>query len=163
MLTGDNEQTAKYIASKAGISKIIAEVMPNEKSEKIKELQSQGKIVAMIGDGINDSPALAQSDVGIAMATGTDIAMDSASITLLKGDFSKVVNSIKLSKFTMRAIKQNLFWAFAYNILGIPLAAGLFFPFFGILLNPIFAGMAMALSSVSVIGNSLRLKLIKLK
>jgi Cu2+-exporting ATPase/Cu+-exporting ATPase len=162
MLTGDNEKTAKYIAEQIGIDKVIAEVLPNEKAEKVKELQSQGNIVAMIGDGVNDAPALTQSDVGIAMGTGTDIAIESAELTLLQGDFSKVLQAIKLSKFTMRAIKQNLFWAFAYNIIGIPIAAGLLFPFFGILLNPIFAGLAMALSSVSVVSNSLRLKSVKI-
>lgn len=161
MLTGDNQNTADYIAKQAGIDDVIAEVLPSEKAEKIKMLQNDGNIVAMLGDGINDAPALAQADIGIAMGTGTDVAIESAEITLLHGDFSKVLQAIKLSKFTMRAIKQNLFWAFAYNTIGIPLAAGLFFPFFGILLNPVFAGLAMALSSVSVIGNSLRLKLIK--
>ncbi|MFS8130669.1 MAG: heavy metal translocating P-type ATPase, partial [Candidatus Dojkabacteria bacterium] len=158
MMTGDNLDTAKYIASQVGLDDVIAEVLPNEKAEKIKELQSQGKIVAMLGDGINDAPALAQADIGIAMGTGTDIAIESAQITLLKGDFSKVLQAIKLSRFTMSAIKQNLFWAFAYNIVGIPLAAGLLYPFFGILLNPAFAGLAMGASSVSVVANSLRLR-----
>jgi Cu+-exporting ATPase len=162
MLTGDNERTAKYIADQVGIDEVIAEVLPNEKSDKIKELQAKGKIVAMVGDGVNDAPALAQADVGIAMGTGTDVAIESASITLLKGDFSKVLRAIRLSKFTMRAIKQNLFWAFIYNIVGIPVAAGLFYPIFGILLNPAFAGAAMAFSSVSVVLNSLRLKLLRI-
>jgi len=162
MLTGDNEKTAKYIAALVGIDEVIAEVLPNEKAEKIKELQSKGNIIAMLGDGVNDAPALTQADIGIAMGTGTDVAIESAEITLLKGDFSKVLKAIKLSKFTMNAIKQNLFWAFAYNIVGIPIAAGLLFPIFGILLNPIFAGLAMALSSVSVVSNSLRLKTVKL-
>jgi Cu+-exporting ATPase len=162
MLTGDNEKTAKYIASLVGIDEIIAEVLPQDKANKIKELQSKGLRVAMVGDGVNDAPALAQADVGIAMATGTDVAIESASITLLRGDFSKVLQAIKLSKFTIRAIKQNLFWAFSYNIVGIPLAAGLLYPVLGILLNPIFAGLAMALSSVSVVTNSLRLKSIKI-
>jgi len=162
MLTGDNEKTANYIAKEVGIDEVIAEVLPNEKADKVKELQSMGNIVAMLGDGVNDAPALAQADVGIAMGTGTDVAIESAEITLLKGDFSKVLQAIKLSKFTMRAIKQNLFWAFAYNIVGIPIAAGLLYPLFGILLNPIFAGLAMALSSVSVVSNSLRLKSVKL-
>jgi len=158
MLTGDNEKTAKYIASKAGIDEVIAEVLPNEKSARIKELQSKGGIVAMLGDGINDAPALAQADIGIAMGTGTDVAIESASVTLLKGDISKVLKAIKLSKVTMRTIRQNLFWAFFYNVVGIPVAAGLLYPFFGILLNPVFAGLAMAFSSVSVVSNSLRLK-----
>ncbi|MFA6278544.1 MAG: heavy metal translocating P-type ATPase [Candidatus Paceibacterota bacterium] len=158
MLTGDNAQTAQYIAEQAGIDEIVAEVMPEDKLNKIKELQSQSHIVAMAGDGINDAPALAQADVGIAMATGTDVAIESAGITLLNGDISKMVKAIRLSKFTMRGIKQNLFWAFAYNIVGIPVASGLLYPFFGILLNPVFAGLAMALSSVSVVSNSLRLK-----
>jgi len=162
MLTGDNEKTAKYIANLAGIDEVISEVLPTDKANKIKELQTQGDIVAMIGDGINDAPALAQADIGIAMGTGTDVAIESAQITLLKGDFSKVVKAIKLSRFTMSTIRQNLFWAFAYNIVGIPLAAGLLFPFFGILLNPAFAGIAMGLSSVSVVSNSLRLKFKKL-
>lgn len=158
MLTGDNKRTAEYIAAQVGIDEVIAEVLPQDKANKIKELQEKGQRVAMVGDGINDAPALAQADVGIAMATGTDIAIESASITLLRGDFSKVLQAIKLSKFTLTAIKQNLFWAFAYNIVGIPLAAGLLYPFGGLLLNPIFAGLAMALSSVSVVANSLRLK-----
>ena len=159
LLTGDNEKTAKHIAKLVGIDEAIAEVLPNQKSEKIKELQKEGRIVAMVGDGVNDAPALAQADIGIAMATGTDVAIESAQITLLKGDISKLLKAIKLSKFTMSAIKQNLFWAFIYNLIGIPLAAGLMYPIFGILLNPIFAGLAMALSSVSVVSNSLRLKL----
>jgi Cu+-exporting ATPase len=158
MLTGDNKNTAKYIADLVGIDEVIAEVLPQDKAKKISELQENGSIVAMVGDGVNDAPALAKADVGIAMATGTDVAIESASITLLRGDFSKVLQAIRLSKFTLRAIKQNLFWAFAYNIVGIPLAAGLLYPFFGILLNPVFAGLAMALSSVSVVTNSLRLK-----
>lgn len=158
MLTGDHAQTAQFIAKQAGIDEVIAEVMPQDKLEKIKQLQAQGQIVAMAGDGINDAPALAQADVGIAMATGTDVAIESAGITLLHGDISKMVKAIRLSKLTMRGIKQNLFWAFAYNIIGIPLASGIFYPFFGWLLNPMFAGLAMAFSSVSVVGNSLRLK-----
>lgn len=158
MVTGDHAQTAQFIAKQAGIDEVVAEVMPQDKLEKIKGLQAEGKIVAMAGDGINDAPALAQADVGIAMATGTDVAIESAGITLLHGDISKMVKAIRLSKFTMRGIKQNLFWAFAYNIIGIPIASGLLYPMFGILLNPVFAGLAMALSSVSVVGNSLRLK-----
>lgn len=158
MLTGDNAQTASFIAEQAGIDEVVAEVMPEDKLNKIQELQAQGHIIAMAGDGINDAPALAQADVGIAMATGTDVAIESAGITLLHGDISKMVKAIRLSKFTMRGIRQNLFWAFAYNIVGIPLASGILYPVSGWLLNPMFAGLAMALSSVSVVGNSLRLK-----
>ncbi len=162
MLTGDDEKAAKYIASLVGIDEVVAHVLPQDKLAKIKELQSQGKIVAMAGDGVNDAPALAQADVGIAMGTGTDVAIESAGITLLGGDISKLVKAIKLSKMTMRGIKQNLFWAFIYNIVGIPLAAGVFYPIFGWLLNPVFAGFAMAMSSVSVVSNSLRIKAKKL-
>lgn len=158
MLTGDNKKTAQYIASSVGIDNVVSEVLPEDKLNKIKELQKEGNIVAMAGDGVNDAPALAQANVGIAMGTGTDVAIESAGITLLGGDISKLVKAIKLSKITMRGIKQNLFWAFIYNIVGIPLAAGLFYPIFGWLLNPIFAGFAMALSSVSVVTNSLRIK-----
>lgn len=161
MLTGDNKNTAQYIAKQAGIDTVLGEVLPSEKADEIKSLQKKGLIVGMAGDGINDAPALASSDVGIAMGTGTDIAIDSADITLLGGDISKIPQAIKLSKDTVRTIKQNLFWAFIYNIIGIPIAAGVLFPFFGILLNPVFAGLAMAFSSVSVVGNSLRLKLVK--
>src|SRR3989339_746865 len=162
MLTGDDEKAANYMASLVGIDEVVAHILPADKLLKIKELQGQGKIVAMAGDGVNDAPALAQADVGIAMGTGTDVAIESAGITLLYGDISKLVKAIKLSKMTMRGIKQNLFWAFIYNIVGIPLAAGVFYPFFGWLLNPIFAGFAMAMSSVSVVGNSLRIKSKKL-
>ncbi len=162
MLTGDDAQAAKHTASLVGIDDVVAHVLPQDKLAKVKELQSQGKIVAMAGDGVNDAPALAQADVGIAMGTGTDVAIESAGITLLGGDISKLVKAIKLSKMTMRGIKQNLFWAFIYNIIGIPLAAGVFYPIFGWLLNPIFAGLAMAFSSVSVVSNSLRIKSKKL-
>jgi len=158
MLTGDNELAARHIASQAGIENVIANVLPQDKSQKIEELRAHGKKVAMVGDGINDAPALAAADVGIAMSTGTDVAIESAGITLLSGDISKLSQALQLSRSTMAVIKQNLFWAFIYNIIGIPVAAGILFPFFGIILNPIFSGLAMALSSVSVVSNSLRLK-----
>ena len=158
MLTGDNQQTAKFIARQLNIDEVVAEVLPEDKLKKIKALQAQGRVVAMAGDGVNDAPALAQADVGIAMATGTDVAIESAGITLLHGDISKLVKAIKLSKMTMTGVKQNLFWAFVYNLVGIPLASGIFYPLLGWLLSPVFAGLAMALSSVSVVGNSLRIK-----
>lgn len=158
MLTGDDENTARFIGSLAGVDDVFAQVLPGEKADKIKVLKEKKEIVAMIGDGVNDAPALALSDVGIAMGTGTDVAIESANITLLHGDLSKLVKAIRLSKNTMRTIKQNLFWAFIYNVIGIPVAAGALYPLFGILLNPVFAGAAMALSSVSVVTNSLRLK-----
>lgn len=162
MLTGDDEKTAQYIASLVGIDDVVAQVLPEDKLKKIQTLQAQGRVVAMAGDGVNDAPALAQADVGIAMGTGTDVAIESAGITLLGGDISKLVKALRLSKITMRGIKQNLFWAFIYNIVGIPLAAGVFYPIFGWVLNPIFAGFAMAMSSVSVVANSLRIKVKKL-
>jgi len=162
MLTGDNQQTAEAIAQEVGIDTVVAQVLPGEKLEKIKALQAQGRIVAMAGDGVNDAPALAIADVGIAMGTGTDVAIETAGITLLGGDISKLVKAIHLSRLTMNGIKQNLFWAFSYNLIGIPVAAGILFPFFGILLSPVIAGLAMALSSVSVVLNSLRLKSVKL-
>ncbi|OGM97445.1 MAG: hypothetical protein A2735_01790 [Candidatus Yanofskybacteria bacterium RIFCSPHIGHO2_01_FULL_41_21] len=158
MLTGDNSRTAKAIAAEVGIENIMSEVLPDKKSEKVRELQEQGKIVAMIGDGINDAPALTQANIGIAMGEGTDIAMESANITLMRGDLMLIPEVIKISKQTMKIIKQNLFWAFFYNIAFIPVAAGVLYPFFGILLNPIFAGVAMAFSSISVVLNSLRLR-----
>ncbi len=158
MLTGDNHLVAQYIAKQVNIDNVISEVLPNEKSGKIKELQSQGGIIAMAGDGINDAPALVQANVGIAMATGTDIAIESAGIALLNGDIYKISQAIELSKETMKTIKQNLFWAFIYNVIGIPIAAGLLYPIWGIVLNPAFAGLAMAFSSISVVSNSLRLK-----
>lgn len=158
MLTGDNRATANYIGGLSGVDEVIAEVMPKDKQQKVKDLQASGKIVAMVGDGVNDAPALAQANVGVAMATGTDVAMESAGITLLHGDIKKLMQAIDLSRYTIRTVKQNLFWAFIYNIVGIPVAAGVLFPFFGIVLNPIFAGIAMAGSSVSVVANSLRLK-----
>ena len=158
MLTGDNVLAANYIAKQVGIDEVIAEVLPQEKAQKIMALQAEGRKVVMAGDGINDAPALAQADVGIAMATGTDVAIESAGITLLKGDINKVAQAITLSCATMLVIRQNLFWAFIYNIIGIPLAAGALFPVWGIFLNPVFSGLAMAGSSVSVVSNSLRLK-----
>ena len=162
MLTGDNSKAANFIAKQVGIDIVKAEVMPQDKSAVIKDLQKDGAIVAMAGDGINDAPALTQADVGVAMATGTDIAIESSDITLLHGDISKIPQAFKLSHSTIRTIKQNLFWAFIYNVVGIPLAAGALYPFFGIFLNPVFAGLAMALSSVSVVSNSLLLKRLKL-
>ena len=162
MATGDHENTANYIARHLGLEKVFAQVLPQDKAMKIKELQSEGRIVAMAGDGVNDAPALAQADVGVAMATGTDVAIESADITLLHGDLAKLLSAIRLARATMSTVKQNLFWAFIYNLIGIPLAAGVFYPVFGWLLNPIFAGAAMALSSVSVVVNSLRLKQTKI-
>ncbi|OWK27009.1 MAG: hypothetical protein US76_00805 [Parcubacteria group bacterium GW2011_GWA2_38_13b] len=158
MLTGDNDRTARAIARQAGIENVMSEVLPDKKSEKVRELQKQGKIVAMVGDGINDAPALTQANVGIAMGEGTDIAMESANITLMRGDLMLIPETIELSRRTMRIIKQNLFWAFFYNSAFIPVAAGVLYPFWGILLNPIFAAAAMVFSSISVVLNSLRLK-----
>lgn len=158
MITGDNERTAKAVARQAGIKNVLAEVLPHDKSEEIKKLQAGGKKVAMVGDGINDAPALAQSDVGIAVGSGTDIAIETGDVILVKDDLRDVINAIDLSDYTIKKIKQNLFWAFAYNTLGIPIAAGILFPFTGFLLNPIIAGMAMAFSSVSVVGNTLLMR-----
>jgi len=162
MLTGDNYAAADYIAAQTGIDEVIAEVLPQEKAGKIKEFQAQGRKVAMAGDGINDAPALAQADIGIAMATGADVAIESAGIALLHGDIKKISQAIELSRATMVTIKQNLFWAFIYNAVGIPVAAGVLYPIWGIFLNPVFAGLAMGFSDVSVVGSSLRLKAKKL-
>jgi Cu+-exporting ATPase len=158
MLTGDNERTARAIAREAGVDRLLADVRPDEKAAQVKRLQAEGKLVAMVGDGINDAPALAQADVGIAIGTGTDVAIESGSVTLMSGDLRALVTAITLSRATMRNIRQNLFWAFAYNVALIPLAAGFFYPFTGWLLDPIFAAGAMALSSVTVVSNALRLR-----
>jgi P-type Cu+ transporter len=162
MLTGDNERTARSIAEKLGIDQVDAGAAPKDKHARIERLRRDGEIVAMAGDGINDAPALAAADVGIAMGTGTDVAMESAGITLVKGDLNGIVHAIRLSRAVMRNIRQNLFFAFIYNALGIPIAAGVFYPFFGLLLSPVIAGAAMSLSSVSVIANALRLQRIRL-
>jgi Cu+-exporting ATPase len=158
MLTGDSRTTALAVARHLGIDDVEAEVLPEQKAEAVKRLQATGQVVAMAGDGVNDSPALAQSDVGIAMGTGTDVAMESAGITLVKGDLRGAARALQLSRATMRNIRQNLFFAFIYNVLGVPIAAGLLYPFFGILLSPMIASAAMTFSSVSVITNALRLK-----
>jgi Cu+-exporting ATPase len=162
MMTGDNRATANAVAKQLGIDQVFAEVMPEDKASKVKELQSQEKIVAMAGDGVNDAPALAQANVGIAFASGTDVAIESADITLLKPDLDGILKALNLSRSTMKNIRQNLFFAFIYNILGVPIAAGVLFPIFGLLLSPMIASAAMTFSSVSVILNALRLRNTKL-
>jgi Cu+-exporting ATPase len=162
MLTGDSRTTAQAVAGKLGIDEVVAEVLPDQKVDAVKRLQSEGRVVAMAGDGINDAPALAQAEVGIAMGTGTDVAMESAGVTLVKGDLTGIVRARRLSQATMRNIKQNLFFAFVYNSLGVPIAAGVLYPFFGILLSPMIAAAAMSFSSVSVVGNALRLRTVRL-
>ncbi|MBF0429420.1 MAG: HAD-IC family P-type ATPase, partial [Magnetococcales bacterium] len=158
MLTGDSSIAAMAMAQQLNIQNVLADVLPSEKEREIRRIQESGKIVAMVGDGINDAPALARADVGMAIGTGTDVAMEASDITLVSGDPRGVATAIRLSKATMRNIRQNLFWAFAYNVILIPLAAGVWFPWFGVLLSPIFAAFAMSLSSVTVVTNALRLK-----
>jgi Cu+-exporting ATPase len=162
MMTGDNRRTAEAVARKVGIDEVMADVLPDQKQAKVEELKKQGRRVAMAGDGINDAPALAAADVGIAMGTGTDVAMESAAVTLVKGDLRGIVRARRLSRATMRNIRQNLFFAFVFNAAGVPIAAGVLYPWFKILLSPIIAGAAMSLSSVTVIGNSLRLRTVSL-
>jgi Cu+-exporting ATPase len=162
MLSGDNRVTAEAVARELGIDEVHAEVLPQQKGDLVKQLQAQGRIVAMAGDGVNDAPALAQAHVGIAMGTGADVAIESAGITLLKGDLRGIVRARKLSRATLRNIRQNLFFAFVYNVLGVPLAAGALYPAFGLLLSPVLASAAMTFSSLSVISNALRLRRVAL-
>jgi Cu+-exporting ATPase len=162
MVTGDNERTARSVAKELGIDRVEAGVSPEDKQERVKALREEGRIVAMTGDGINDAPALAAAHVGIAMGSGTDVAIESAGVTLVKGDLRGIVRASRLSRAVMRNIRQNLFFAFVYNSLGVPVAAGVLYPFFGVLLSPIIAAAAMSFSSVSVVTNALRLKKVRL-
>jgi Cu+-exporting ATPase len=158
MLTGDDETTARAVGSALQVDEVVANVLPRDKAAVVKDLQAKGEVVAMAGDGVNDAPALAQADVGIAMGTGTDVAMESSGVTLVKGDLRGIARAVRLSRLTMSNIRQNLVFAFGYNALGVPLAAGVLYPVFGLLLSPIIASLAMSLSSVSVVGNALRLR-----
>jgi Cu+-exporting ATPase len=162
MLTGDLEQTARAIAREVGVDDVIAGVLPQGKVDAVRGLQAAGRVVAMVGDGVNDAPALAQADVGITMATGADVAMEAGDVTLMRSDLNGVAEAIALSRGTMRVMRQNLFWAFAYNVVGIPVAAGILYPVCGLLLSPVLASAAMAFSSFSVVTNSLRLSRLRL-